>query len=226
MNYTVLPSGYRRIGGVDLLQDRRSMLIVNLGAIVIALLLLLLGLRLHPFRFSIRSMPSFLLWFFLLLGGLVLYIILHELIHGIFMRHYSGLRPRYGFNGLYAYAGSDAFFDRKSYLVISLAPVVLLGRGAAFALRSASLLPLLVFLSAPDPKSLRCRGRSLPLPAAAKNARRPADSGQWRSDGILFGRILTAKGLSQRTEKALFVAFFDLLEFQHPYFDSCSKIER
>ena len=31
MNYTVLPSGYRRIGGVDLLQDRRSMLIVNLG---------------------------------------------------------------------------------------------------------------------------------------------------------------------------------------------------
>ena len=142
MNYTVLPSGYRRIGGVDLLQDRRSMLIVNLGAIVIALLLLLLGLRLHPFRFSIRSMPSFLLWFFLLLGGLVLYIILHELIHGIFMRHYSGLHPRYGFNGLYAYAGSDAFFDRKSYLVISLAPVVLLG---AVLLLLCALLPSSLF---------------------------------------------------------------------------------
>ena len=67
VNYTVLPSGYRRIGGVDLLQDRRSMLIVNLGAIVIALLLLLLGLRLHPFRFpSARCHPfsfgSFSYW--------------------------------------------------------------------------------------------------------------------------------------------------------------------
>ena len=173
----VLPSGYRRIGGVDLLQDRRSMLIVNLGAIVIALLLLLLGLRLHPFRFSIRSMPSFLLWFFLLLGGLVLYIILHELIHGIFMRHYSGLRPRYGFNGLYAYAGSDAFLTERAILSSPSPPSCCWARCCSCS-ALCFLLPLLVFLSAPDPKSLRCRGRSLPLPAAAKNARRPADSGQ------------------------------------------------
>ena len=52
--------------------------------------------------------------------------ILHEIIHGGFMKAFSGLKPRYGFTGLYAYAGSDALFNRRQYLIIAFAPVVIL----------------------------------------------------------------------------------------------------
>ena len=126
MNHSILPAGYRRIGGVDLMQDRRAALLVNLGALAIALILFLLGLVLRPFKLFSDEIPL-LLQLLLFLFGLVFYMVLHELTHGVLMRHYSGLRPRYGFNGVYAYAGSDAYFDRRSYRVIALAPVVWLG---------------------------------------------------------------------------------------------------
>jgi hypothetical protein len=53
--------------------------------------------------------------------------VLHELVHGIFMKHYSGVKPKYGFTLLYAYAGSTAYFNKKSYIIIALAPVVIWG---------------------------------------------------------------------------------------------------
>jgi hypothetical protein len=62
-----------------------------------------------------------------MLAGIVVYMILHEIIHGVFMKAFSGLKPRYGFTGMYAFAGSDALFNRKQYLLIAFAPVVILG---------------------------------------------------------------------------------------------------
>jgi len=51
----------------------------------------------------------------------------HEFIHGAFFKRYSGRKAKYGFAGLYAYAGSDAYFNKRQYLVIGLSPVILLG---------------------------------------------------------------------------------------------------
>ena len=62
-----------------------------------------------------------------LLAGIVIYMVLHELVHGICMRAISGVRPHYGFTGMYAYAGSQAYFGRTAYVFIALAPVVLWG---------------------------------------------------------------------------------------------------
>ena len=127
MNCTLLPEGYRQIGGVDLMQDRRAMRIVNLCALIITVILLPLGLLFRPFLLFSGSILMILFQFFRLCAGIFLYMVLHELVHGVLMRYFSGLRPHYGFNGIYAFAGSESFFDRKSYLIISLAPVVLLG---------------------------------------------------------------------------------------------------
>ena len=43
------------------------------------------------------------------------------------MKKFSGVKPKYGFTGLYAYAGSSAYFNRKCYIIIALAPVVIWG---------------------------------------------------------------------------------------------------
>lgn len=43
------------------------------------------------------------------------------------MKYFSGAPVRYGFTGLYAYAGSEAYFTKKRYFIIALAPVAVWG---------------------------------------------------------------------------------------------------
>ena len=62
-----------------------------------------------------------------LMVSMIAYLILHEAVHGIAMKICGTKKVKYGFTGLYAYAGSDDFYDKKSYIFIALAPVVLWG---------------------------------------------------------------------------------------------------
>lgn len=120
----ILPEGYRQSVYIHLQQDKKLALIVNALSIGIALLMFLPGTMAVPFSQLFSGSPVAA---FFLLPGSVLYLVLHELIHGIFMRGFSGVRPHYGFTGLYAYAGSEVYFDRTRYLIIALAPVVIWG---------------------------------------------------------------------------------------------------
>ena len=106
------------------------MLLVNIIGTVIAIAALVPALFFVPFSalFDMSAgLGAYALRFAVLLVGMVLYIILHELVHGIFMRAISGVGVRYGFTGMYAYAGSDAYFGKAAYLLIALAPVVIWG---------------------------------------------------------------------------------------------------
>jgi len=124
---TTLPEGYRQIRKIDLMRNKREAVVVNVLAFAITLLMIAFGFIICPpftnFSFGISS----LLTVILMVACVVVYMILHETVHGIFMKGFSGVKPRYGYSGLYAYAGSDALFDRKQYLVIAFAPVVILG---------------------------------------------------------------------------------------------------
>jgi len=53
------------------------------------------------------------------------YMVLHEMVHGIAMKAFGTKKVKYGFTGMYAFAGSDDYYDRKAYIFIALAPVVL-----------------------------------------------------------------------------------------------------
>lgn len=124
---TTLPNGYREVRRIDLMRNRKEAVLINLLALVIAGGVTVLGFVLCPpfieIEIGIHSIVSIIA----VAAGIVLYMILHELIHGVFMKAFSGKKPRYGFTGLYAYAGSDALFNRTQYLIIAFAPVVILG---------------------------------------------------------------------------------------------------
>lgn len=124
MTTTQLPESYREIGHIDLQKDKKLALLVNGLALVIIIPLGILGVMRQPIPdfFSGKFLPLLAV-----LPCFVLYIILHELVHGIFMKAFSGQKPHYGFTLLYAYAGSGAYFDRTHYLIIALAPVVIWG---------------------------------------------------------------------------------------------------
>ena len=54
-------------------------------------------------------------------------IVLHEAIHGLFFWIFTRERPKFGFRGLYAYAGAPAWYLNKwPYLLVGLAPLVLI----------------------------------------------------------------------------------------------------
>lgn len=106
------------------------MLLVNGIAVVIMIAMIAIGVCIVPvkefFDLEEKLGETFLKWSGVLVGYIV-YIILHELVHGIFMKHFSGVKPKYGFTLMYAYAGSSAYFNKKSYIIIALAPVVIWG---------------------------------------------------------------------------------------------------
>lgn len=130
-NPTSLPAGYAESFKMDLKEDWKTMLLVNAIAVVLMIVFGLLGhFCVVPIQalFDIeQGMTLYFLRFGALIAGYLLYMVLHELVHGVCMKYYSGVKPHYGFTGMYAYAGSSAYFCKKAYIVIALAPIVVWG---------------------------------------------------------------------------------------------------
>lgn len=126
----VLPEDYGEIYSLNLQKDKRTAIIVNLLALAIAAVMAV-SMNLFVPVTSVFDMSGGIVRYFLRLAALivlmVLYMVLHELVHGIAMKLCGTKRVKYGFTGLYAFAGSEDYYDKKSYIFIALAPIVLWG---------------------------------------------------------------------------------------------------
>ena len=125
-----LPEGYREIDTVDLKKNKALAVFVNVLAAVIAVAMVI------PMHFTVpidylfsmeEGIQAYMFRFVGLLVLLILYMVLHELVHGIAMKLCGTKKVKYGVTGVYAYATSDDFYDKKTYIFIALAPVVLWG---------------------------------------------------------------------------------------------------
>ncbi len=130
-----LPEGYREIFAVNLQKDKKVYAIVNGLSLLIALVF---AVPMH-FHVSIltvfdmsKGLTAYILRFLALFVLMLVYIILHELTHGVVMKIYGTKKVKYGFKGVFAYAGSEDYYDKKSYIIIALAPVVIWGIIIAF----------------------------------------------------------------------------------------------
>jgi hypothetical protein len=129
----VLPDNARLVYSFNLLNNRRAFWMLQipatLGFFIFGFLFLRWTIWLRPdflqtaFAGVVFALPDLLF----VMIGFVVFIVLHELIHGVFFWIYSRSRPRFGLRGGYAYAAAPGwFFPRRQYLVIALAPLVLL----------------------------------------------------------------------------------------------------
>ena len=122
-----LPVGYKVIRQVDLSTNKTDARNVTLLSV---LLLLVPGLILNAIMpvsvlYDITDFRAYVIRWVILLVGLIVYVILHELTHALAMKLQGGTDFRFGFKGLYAYAGSEKdYFDRSAYMRIALAPLV------------------------------------------------------------------------------------------------------
>lgn len=125
-----LPEGYSETCTVNLQEDKKTSLLVNLSAVIIAVLLAVPALFAVPvsYMFSMeKGIIDYMLRFVSLMVLIFVYLILHELVHGVAMKICGTKKVKYGFTGLYAFAGSEDFYDKKAYIFIALAPVVFWG---------------------------------------------------------------------------------------------------
>ncbi len=128
-----LPEGYHSIGTLDLTENLRALLYMNVaGAVLLVafcyvLFRLVLWIRPGALALDIRGLSGTL---GILLAVVVIYaavIVLHEGAHGIFLAWFARTRPVFAFRGYYAYAAVPGwYFPHSEYMVVSLAPLVLL----------------------------------------------------------------------------------------------------
>ena len=129
-----LPENYREYYSVDMQNDKKMMFRINLIAILIGVAMVLaVGFFIPPSTLTGGAEPSSerLINICIKLVTLavlsIAYIILHESVHGIAMKICGTKKVKYGFTGMYAFAGSDDYYDKIAYIFIALAPVILWG---------------------------------------------------------------------------------------------------
>ncbi|MEG0692574.1 MAG: DUF3267 domain-containing protein, partial [Oscillospiraceae bacterium] len=124
-----LPENYKLKKQINLQKDVKLMIFINLGALLVCIPLIVIGIFMSPIELSLSSITGTgLLKLFVAVIGMIAYLFLHELVHGFFIKRYCGENAEYGFTGIYAFAGKKtAYFCKKEYLIIALSPVVVWG---------------------------------------------------------------------------------------------------
>lgn len=131
-----LPDAYEKIGTLDLSKNKRLAVLLNVGAVLLVFVTGWLFLRaaawLRPpgsfnsdLSISIDSAAGWLRLSATIIGLCIIYIPLHEAVHGLCFWIYTRSRPHFAIRLSYAYAAApDWYIPRNSYLVTALAPLV------------------------------------------------------------------------------------------------------
>ena len=124
-----LPESYTEIYSVDLKKDKKiALLIYSISLIIISFMGVAMHFRVPIYTmFDINDTGNLCFKLFALLGLLVVYLVLHELMHGIAMKLCGTKKIEYGFSGICAFAGSNDYYSKKAFFFILLAPVVIWG---------------------------------------------------------------------------------------------------
>lgn len=126
MCHKTLPQGYSFFDKIDLKNNKKQFWTVQ--GICLATIAVMLGIGwLIESPLKIENNTESIIGLVVLIVGFVLYIFAHEAVHGLFMYAFCKTKIKYGFAGWAAYAGSSAYYDKKHYIIIALAPVVVWG---------------------------------------------------------------------------------------------------
>ena len=125
-----LPEGYNEYYSIDLQKNKKISVLVNgLSVLIMVVMVISMNFLVPVSTFWNDETDFFVLAvkFISVFVSLLLYIVLHELVHGIAMKICGTKKVKYGFTGLYAFAGSEDYYSKGAYIFIALAPVVLWG---------------------------------------------------------------------------------------------------
>lgn len=133
-----LPNSYIATCTLDLSKDRRALLLLNLLGVPLTLVaalffgwyIAMLRPELGDLSLRLEGLGGVLKLILGMVLTMAAAITIHELVHGVFFWLFTKSRPLFGFKGAYAYAAApDWYLPRNQFLVVGLAPLVLLSVG-------------------------------------------------------------------------------------------------
>ena len=118
--------GYKECTKIDLVKNKKEALLVNIyGIIIMVVMAVFIPVLIMGGIIEFNLETTFPLFFIVLLISLILYIPLHEIVHGIVLKKYTDEKLSFGWKLVYAYCGSkEAVVDRKEYYAVALAPLL------------------------------------------------------------------------------------------------------
>lgn len=133
-----LPENYRLAEKISIATDKKLAIGLNVTGFLVTVALLIFFFAIFiadedgTFSFTIGLLPILVV-----IIGAIAVVVIHELVHGIFIKHYTKEPVKYAFHGFAASAGSpDHYFGKKEYIIIALAPFIIVNAALIAALFS------------------------------------------------------------------------------------------
>ena len=140
-NTNQLPGTHQFSHLIDLKKNKNINLLVQVIFIFIALVMVISAI---VFQLPIQSDLKTLSKILITIGFVIIYMIVHEMTHGIFIWILSKRKPIYSIRFPYLTTGSQSYFNKRSFILITLAPVIILG---VILLITINFVPQTLFLS-------------------------------------------------------------------------------
>lgn len=124
--YTDLPAGYREVFHIDAKSKKVGIAFTVVSLVITVASLLVIGLLtdLSSIADAVKE-GSILIPYLVLLAGLFLYIVLHELVHGAAYKALTHQKLTFGITLTVAFCGvPDIYTSRKTALIALTAPLV------------------------------------------------------------------------------------------------------
>ena len=156
----IFPDGYELKGTLDLSKNKRLALITNIAGIVLLVFFGWAFVNLLRFirpdysttlTLLITDLGDVIRVIAVVLAVTVVMVVVHEGLHGLVFWLITHRRPTFGFRGSYAFAAApDWYIPRQPYLLVCLAPFVLItliGLGLMAVAPEGFVPPLLLLIS-------------------------------------------------------------------------------
>lgn len=122
-----LPDSHKgnQIACIELEHSRVLSRLIKIMSVILAALIFLLGFLIFPAEALLEMDAAFVHLVSLMLGMMAVFLV-HELLRGLMMRIFSGVKPIIRYAGSYPHAACDAYFGRNHQQMINIVPSVVL----------------------------------------------------------------------------------------------------
>lgn len=124
-HFKELPNEYKEIYSIDA-KDKKTGIIMNVGCLILMLITFLITINIKFPRITFNIDTNFLIAMILFFLIMLIYIVLHELVHGLFYKILTKEKLTFGLSWSCAYCGvPNVFVKRNATVIACLAPFVI-----------------------------------------------------------------------------------------------------
>lgn len=115
----------RQIACIELERSRVLSRLLKIISVALAMIFFLIGYLIFPVE-ALMEMDDAFVHLVVLMLGMMSVSLIHELLRGLLMRIFSGVKPIIRYMGSYPHAACEAYFARKHQQIINVVPPLVL----------------------------------------------------------------------------------------------------